>query len=77
MCGTHRFPRLPPPGHDNVEKLEAGRTRYAKPNAVYSLYCTPRDYATFIIEMMNPDRSAAHSLTADSLRTMFTRAPVR
>lgn len=23
--------------------------------------------------MMNPDRSAAHSLNADSLRTMFTR----
>lgn len=61
-------------GHDSAGKVKADRRLYQKPNAAYSLYCTPRDYAAFVLEMMNPDRSASHSLNAASLREMLTPA---
>lgn len=41
--------------------------------SAYSLYCTPTEYAKFILEILKPDRSAAHSLSAQSLDLMFTR----
>lgn len=60
-------------GHDDEGKVKTGRKLYSRPNAAYSLYCTPRDYAAFVLEMMNPDRSAPHSLTAESIKSMLTR----
>jgi CubicO group peptidase (beta-lactamase class C family) len=41
--------------------------------AAASLYCTPTEYARFIVEILKTDRSAAHSLSAHSLDMMFTR----
>lgn len=38
-----------------------------------SLCCTPIEYAKFIIEILKTDRSAAHSLSSESLDLMFTR----
>ncbi len=61
-------------GHDADGKPKEPRRLYDKPNAAYSLYCTPRDYARFVLEMMNPDRSGAHSLSAESMRLMLTPA---
>lgn len=61
-------------GHDAQGSVKAQRRHYTRPNAAYSLYCTPRDYAAFVLEMMNPRRDAAHSLSADSIRQMLTPA---
>ncbi|MBM3860014.1 MAG: hypothetical protein FJ395_10230 [Verrucomicrobia bacterium] len=59
-------------GHDSEGKLNDNRRLYTKPNAAYSLYCTPRDYAAFVLEMMNPNRNAAHSISAKSIQAMLT-----
>lgn len=59
-------------GHDGNGKVKSNRRLYNQANAAYSLYCTPRDYARFVLECMNPDRGGAHSLSADTLRLMLT-----
>jgi CubicO group peptidase (beta-lactamase class C family) len=41
--------------------------------AASSLYCTPTEYAKFIVEILKTDRSAPYSLNAHSLNLMFTR----
>jgi len=61
-------------GHNASGKVKENRRLYTKPNAAYSLYCTPRDYAVFVLEMMNPNRNGAHSISASSVRAMFTPA---
>jgi CubicO group peptidase (beta-lactamase class C family) len=42
----------------------------------YSLYCTARDYAKLLLEMLAEDRSAPHSLSARSIDAMLTRTTV-
>ncbi len=59
-------------GHDDQGRVKTDRKLYHRPNAAYSLYCTPRDYAAFVIEMLKSDRKAAHSVGAASLRAMLT-----
>lgn len=59
-------------GHDSSGHLKTDRRLYTKPNAAFSLYTTPRDYAAFLLEMMRADRSAPHSLGARSLQEMLT-----
>jgi CubicO group peptidase (beta-lactamase class C family) len=49
------------------------KTRYIHANAAYSLYTSPEDYARFVCEILNPDRSAEHSLSAKMLRSMLSR----
>ncbi len=61
-------------GHAADGNPKEPRRLYDQPNAAYTLYCIPRDYARFVLEMMNPDRSGAHSLSAVSLRLMLTPA---
>ena len=61
-------------GHDAQGKPKTNRSLYQQANAAYSLYTTSGDYARFVLEMMNPDRRGAHSLSADSLRWMLTPA---
>ncbi len=51
---------------------ERNRPIYRSGNSAFSLYTTPEDYAKFLIEMMNRDRSATHSISIDSLRKMLT-----
>jgi len=69
---------------DGFEKLAAGwlpgpdevpakRTLYREANAAYSLYCSPTEYALFLVEMLKLDRSGPHSLTARSIQAMLTR----
>ncbi len=69
---------------DGFEKLAAGlrpgqgdlpakRTLYRQANAAYSLYCSPMEYALFLVEMLKLDRSAPHSLSARSIEAMLTR----
>lgn len=59
-------------GHDGNGKALPSRKLYRKANIAYSFYCSPTDYALFLIEMMKEDRSAPHSLSAESIRAMLT-----
>ena len=59
-------------GHDSNGVPKSSRRFYDQGNAAYSLYTTPTDYALFLIEMMKPDRSASHSLKAETIERMTT-----
>ncbi len=59
-------------GHNSRGEVNQDRRRYPKPNAAYSLYCTPAEYALFLAEMMRTDRSAAPSLSTDSRQAMLS-----
>lgn len=59
-------------GHDAKGRFKEGRKFYEQGNAAFSLYTTPTDYARFLIEIMRRDRSAKHSLTADTIAKMTT-----
>ena len=61
-------------GHDGTGKVKTGRKLYLEPNAAYSLYTTPREYALWLLEMMRLERDAAHSLKPETLRLMLTPA---
>jgi len=62
--------------HHNAQgQPQPDNDRYIFNDAVSAstLYCTPTEYAKFIIEILKTDRSATHSLSAQSLDLMFTR----
>ncbi len=61
-------------GHNAEGKVPAARELFHRANSAYSLYCAPRDYARFLVELMRTDRSAPHSLSADTIAQMLTRA---
>lgn len=68
-----RFEKTAAAGHDQNGKVKANRRLYRDANSAYSLYCTPAEYATFMVEIMKSDRSAAHSLSANAITAMLTR----
>ena len=59
-------------GHDKQGNLKKNRRFYDRGNAAFSLYTTPTDYARFLIEMMDPDRSAKHALGSAMVEAMTT-----
>mgnify|MGYP002399028228 CR=1 FL=1 len=59
-------------GHDGNGVVLPSRKLYRKANIAYSFYCSPTEYALFLIEMMRLNRSAAHSLSAASIEAMLT-----
>ncbi len=59
-------------GHDAKGRVKKGRRLYMQPQAAYSLYCSALDYASFVLELMNPDSGAPHSLKAETVKQMFT-----
>ncbi|MBN1508751.1 MAG: serine hydrolase [Sedimentisphaerales bacterium] len=59
-------------GHDKNGNLKKSRGFYDRGNAAFSLYTTPTDYALFLIEMMKRDRSAGHSVKAETIEKMTT-----
>jgi len=67
-----RYDKLGSAGHDEAGEAKPDRSLFDRANAAYSLYCTPDDYARFIIEVMSEDRSAAHSLSRESIAEMLT-----
>lgn len=67
------YQNLAASGHDAKGVLKKDRSLYTNANAAFSVYCTPGEYALFLVEMMKLDRSAPHSLSADSIRQMLTR----
>jgi len=53
-------------GHNRQgTRVEGNSGIYRQPNAAFSLYTTPADFAKYMIEMMRADRSAAHSINAE------------
>ena len=58
-------------GHDREGKFKANRRFYDQDNAAFTLYTTPSDYARFLIEMMNSDRSAPRSLSKQAIDEML------
>jgi len=68
-----RFEKLAAAGHDAEGRVKPNRPLYRRANAGYSLYCTPYEYAKFLVEIIKEDRSARHSLSAASIDAMLTR----
>lgn len=68
------FERVAAAGHDDDGKVKSDRTLYRKPNAAYSLYTTPREYALWLLEMMREERHAEHTLRLATLSVMLTPA---
>ncbi len=68
-----RYEKLAAAGHDLQGHLKTNRPLFRRANAGYSLYCTPYEYAKLLVEILNTDRSARHSLSTQSLDAMFTR----
>ncbi len=60
-------------GHDARGEVPGNRALYRDANTAFSLYCSPMEYALFLEEILRLDRSAPHSLSAQSLNTMLTR----
>jgi len=58
-------------GHDKNGEVEMERNFFAQPNAAFSLYTTPADYALFIAEIVKQDRAASHSLGKEMLSQML------
>ncbi len=58
-------------GHDAEGATKTDRRLYTRPNAAYSLYTTPREYAAWVIESMRPDQGASHSLSPESHAEML------
>lgn len=59
-------------GHDKNGNIETVRSLFTRPNAAFSLYTTPTDYAIFIEEILNQDRTAPHSLREETLTQMLS-----
>lgn len=49
------------------------RTRYRKPNAAYSLYTTPTEYARLMLTLQRPELLGERALTRASIDTMLQR----
>jgi len=67
-----RYDELASVGHDKTGKVKSNRNLFDQANAAFSLYCTPDDYARFIIEVMKENRSAEYSLSRESIEDMLT-----
>ncbi len=50
------------------------RTRYRSPNAAYSLYTTPTDYARLMMTLQHPERLGTRALTRATVEEMLERA---
>jgi CubicO group peptidase (beta-lactamase class C family) len=59
-------------GH-TADGAPRAREPYTDGNAAYTLYITPADYARILIEIMQPDRSASHSLD-EATRAMMLQS---
>ena len=49
------------------------RTRYRKPNAAYSLYTTPGEYARLMLTLQHPEMLGSHALTRATIDRMLER----
>ncbi|MBI5693110.1 MAG: beta-lactamase family protein [Verrucomicrobia bacterium] len=59
-------------GHNDRGEPMPSRELYREANTAYSLYCSPQEYAAFLAEILRRDRSAPHSLRAETIAVMLT-----
>lgn len=69
---NERVAELSAAGHDAEGNPMPNRQLFRKPNAAYSLYCSPMEYAQFVVEILRRDRTGDQSLSSKSLAAMFT-----
>lgn len=67
----NEYSKLAAAGHNADGSVKKDRRQFDRANAAFTLYTTPTDYARFLIEVMNPDRNAKHSLSAGMLKQML------
>jgi CubicO group peptidase (beta-lactamase class C family) len=60
-------------GHDGDGKLKTNKPRFKLPNAAFTLFTTPEEYALYLIEMMCEDCHASHSLSKVMRDDMLSR----
>jgi CubicO group peptidase (beta-lactamase class C family) len=58
-------------GHDTLGKFLA-ESKYLHSNSAYTLYTTAEDYARFIIEILEEDKTSGFSLTIKSIKEMLS-----
>ncbi len=58
-------------GHTS-EGVNKNKSSWDPANAAYSMYTTAEDYAMFLLEMINEDRTAKHTINDELLETMLT-----
>ncbi|MCP4710543.1 MAG: beta-lactamase family protein, partial [Planctomycetes bacterium] len=66
------YDELASAGHDPEGNVKPNRRLYDQANSAFSLYCTPDDYARFILEVIKEDRSTPYSLNQKSIAEMLT-----
>jgi CubicO group peptidase (beta-lactamase class C family) len=69
---TNELDPLIAAGHDSSGAF-LNKTRYTHPNAAYTLYISAEDYASFVLEILNPVRTGTQSLARRYVDTMLTR----
>ena len=72
LAWEDRYTKLAAAGHDKDGRAKTGGPRFRQPNAAYSLFCSPSDYARFLIEIMKK-RRGKHSLSAKGVQAMLSR----
>ena len=73
VAWNDRVARLAASGHDDQGRVKKSGPRFMEANSAASLFCSPTEYAQFLLEIMRPDRSAAHSLSKKMIDQMLTR----
>ena len=68
-----RYEKLAAAGHDKDGKPRKKRRPYTRANAGYSLYTTPCEYATFVANVMQEDRSDSPIHSKKTIESMFHR----
>ena len=59
-------------GHSRDGTVKPDRRYYDQGNAAFTLYTSAEDYAKFITELLQTDRSAPHSISAKALEHSFS-----
>lgn len=59
-------------GHKADGSVLDGRKYFRRANSAYTLYTSSEDYAKFLVEIMQADRSAAHSLSQEMCKQMLS-----
>jgi len=74
LAWNDRVANLVAAGHGNRGHVKTAGPRFRRANAAASLFCSPSEYALFLLEIMRKDRSADHSLGKSMIEQMLTRA---
>lgn len=66
------FAAIAAAGHNDRGEPMASRELFREANTAYSFYCSPSEYARFVVEMLRRDPPTPHSLSPAGLAAMLT-----